>query len=764
MKTAVLAVTASSLAKPLLKPSLLALAMMPVMAFGCADGCGGVYEIDLTSAMFDCEAGQMPFLSPANDTRINLALLLADKKRFDLNGLITRNADSMTPSSASIPFSTYSITQEVQNDERTATATAKSNVEAQQGSIHDQLLALGLNDESLARFADAYTHYDDPARCVSNTVASVDAFSRVVLAEPDLSDADRTGLIQRRWNLLENCRVGAEMTGPVNVQGLSGKAALETYLDAITAFYGNEQALWTLDATFDELAKSTNAWVAEASRYMQGRVALNRAQVHAVGDYGFFDVTKVDQDALSTSKDRFEAYLAQYPEGRYAESAKGLFRRITWQRGDKAALARESHAALDATTSDSQTLKLLNEIDNKLWAEESALYPGASDFNLVQDLRWLRSYNSSDTDKLAPQEINYQASQKLLSEQDAAFIRTAQRYYVGKDYQAVISTVPDLPAEGPLDVRAFSTQILKGLSLMSLGKWSEAEAHWNALHLITTDALQSQVLQIAQAMTYERSHELNKVFAADSWITHDVARRFLIRNIADEDTLLGLVKGGALNEKERNTAYYTLLYKELTRGRYKDFLRDSTLLDLTANHEQAQRFKRYWQSGYDATMKVDDLDLGDATQYPGVFLWEGQTVKGAYQCESLADNVKRLINNSNDTRGLNCLGEFYLRNGISERVPYEYRPAPTALGGTEDQFGDKPTPRLDLYLKVIDYPRASDNDRGYALYRAVRCFATSGYNSCSQAEIPQSQRKAWFTRLKKDYGSTPWAKALKYYW
>ena len=55
-------------------------------------------------------------------------------------------------------------------------------------------------------------------------------------------------------------------------------------------------------------------------------------------------------------------------------------------------------------------------------------------------------------------------------------------------------------------------------------------------------------------------------------------------------------------------------------------------------------------------------------------------------------------------------------------------------------------------------------DRAYALYRAVNCYGPSGINQCGGAEAMPAQRKAWFTQLKHDHPTSPWAQALHYWW
>ncbi|MGY2437129.1 hypothetical protein ACW4FQ_28715, partial [Escherichia coli] len=64
-------------------PLWLALCSLPVLACG-PDGCETPLTLQLTAAQ--CHLNGLPFLSPDNDTRTNLALLLADEQAFSLPG------------------------------------------------------------------------------------------------------------------------------------------------------------------------------------------------------------------------------------------------------------------------------------------------------------------------------------------------------------------------------------------------------------------------------------------------------------------------------------------------------------------------------------------------------------------------------------------------------------------------------------------------------------------------------------------------------
>lgn len=65
---------------------------------------------------------------------------------------------------------------------------------------------------------------------------------------------------------------------------------------------------------------------------------------------------------------------------------------------------------------------------------------------------------------------------------------------------------------------------------------------------------------------------------------------------------------------------------------------------------------------------------------------------------------------------------------------------------------------------MIADKQAPAEDRSYALYRAINCFASSGYNHCGSEDIAKAERKAWFRTLKGTYGKTRWAAKQKYYW
>jgi hypothetical protein len=91
-------------------------------------------------------------------------------------------------------------------------------------------------------------------------------------------------------------------------------------------------------------------------------------------------------------------------------------------------------------------------------------------------------------------------------------------------------------------------------------------------------------------------------------------------------------------------------------------------------------------------------------------------------------------------------------------------PGRDELGGGKPIFPGEPYSRGEIYRKLIANSATPEADRAYALYRAVNCYAPSGQNDCGGKEVAKAQRKAWHDELKAKYGSTSWAKTLRYYW
>ena len=185
------------------------------------------------------------------------------------------------------------------------------------------------------------------------------------------------------------------------------------------------------------LAGQDQPWLKETADYMRIRVALNQSQQSAFDDWGTLDRNQIDQAAVQRAEQFIADYRSRYPEGRYLDSANGLLRRLAWFKGDEAALA----GLFQQASRQPGNPELLNEIDLKLLMQPG--FTGSSampQLTLVQDLRRLRLHESWDEwQPLQPGELAQQNAQFASNPAWLAYLQQAERYYLAKDYAAVIA-------------------------------------------------------------------------------------------------------------------------------------------------------------------------------------------------------------------------------------------------------------------------------------------------------------------------------------
>ncbi|WP_176452748.1 hypothetical protein [Aeromonas sp. A35_P] len=640
-----------------LTPLWLALCSLPVLACG-PDGCETPLTLQLTAAQ--CHLNGLPFLSPDNDTRTNLALLLADEQAF-----------SLPKAPLPLPFAIEDLLNPaLLNPPQAEPAPAGP----------DPLLALaaGLGiEQSTTQAALERAAGWSEGRCISNNPVSAEAFLQALVDTPALGADERSQLARQRLAMLGQCAQQTETAPEAKAVPLSAAGqGFADYLAASRRFYQGEFA--QADEQFAALAGQDQPWLKETADYMRIRVALNQSQQSAFDDWGTLDRNQIDQAAVQRAEQFIADYRSRYPEGRYLDSANGLLRRLAWFKGDEAALA----GLFQQASRQPGNPELLNEIDLKLLMQPgftgSAAMP---QLTLVQDLRRLRLHESWDEwQPLQSGELAQQSAQFAGNPAWLAYLQQAERYYLAKDYAAVIAAAPAL-GKGPLNNLAFSQQVLKGMALAASQALPEAEQQWRALLASQPTPLQDQLLQLALAMTLERAGRLEQVFAKESPIQSDHYRIPLLEYVAP-------------------------------------------------------------------------------APLAAPFDWQGSQ---EYQCPALTAVVTTLANSPKSPKALNCLGEFFLSQGL-DWDPLLQRPGADTLAGSRELFAGQQRSRLDWYQQVIANPKAAKEEKAYALYRAINCYAPSGNNSCGSQEIPLSQRKGWFNTLKRQYGTSQWAKQLKYYW
>ncbi len=678
-----------------------------------------------------------PFLSPANDSRVNLQLLLAD---YAHTPLITQTADNYYKDQgyAQVPFP-IDLTDEAENP-----APAQSS---QPSPLTAQALQLGVTSEAVSTLLTENNSWEG-SRCASNNQQTALIYLQQLSQATDIPAEEQQSLAQSRLAILQSCDAEQSQQAellPANIQSPNG-LLFANYLQGALAFYNGDftQAM----VAFNTLSLSPQPWLKETASYMKGRVFLNSAQQNAFDDMGFPSTDKMDVASLQAAESAFNNYLTEYPKGQYVASATGLLRRVYWLMNDQKRLAQAyaywfEHPETETNISSNQ---LVQEIDNKLLLS-------VTDTNNIHDPQllaiidlMLMRQRSNDDSRLPFTLAQLQAQETRFAQQPAlyTYLLGAYALYVEKDADKTLTLLPETADDTELDYLHFSQQTLRGFALESKELWAPAEQLWLKLLSRAKQPLQRQQLELALAMNYERSGKVTQVFAHNTVVKTPMVREILLRNIASPALLRQQIAQPA-SAQEHDVALFTLLYKDLTHGFYADFLNDIKQLPAKASTELLFMGSTY-----------------SAQQALALFQWDGKNAT-EYQCPALNDVVQKLQNDRSSPQALNCLGEFILRHGLDD-FPLNSQPESHELGGTATQFAGKPFSRLEGYQQVMANKTAAHEDKAYALYRAVNCFAPSGYNSCGSQEIPIEQRKQWFHTLKSQYADTRWGQQLKYYW
>jgi hypothetical protein len=691
--------------------------LMPLAAHASGDfGCATVWKLDQTTYA-DCD--NLPFLSPGNDTRVNLQLLLIDAGRARVEA--PANTDPPTPpiSASASPFTWEAFTALI--GPRTPAAPDDAGASSDYAS-------------------------GEGSRCRSNDDGAA-AFVAALGQSAAVPAAERTILAEARQALSPNCDgpASAAYAIPDGVRSPLGRQ-FARYLAGTAEFYGSDFDDARKD--FVAAAASPQPWLKETATYMLGRVALNQAQEGAFGDYGLLSTDKVDAAALNEADTAFQAYLSAYPTGRYAASARGLLRRVAWLGGQPRKLAADyawSFAHAGPADRNVTIGDLVLEADDKLLTKAA---PADIPDPMLLATRDLMSMRHDPAD---PKTLSSVIKYEDLAAQRPAFasrpelfeyLLAAHRFYVEADPAGALGHLSAAPPTGPMSDLAFSEQVLRGLALEAQKNFAGARTLWLQMIPLARPAFQRPMLDLALAMNEERDGRLAQVFAAGSPVRDPRVREILLRNDAGPALLVQQIKAQDAPGRERRTASYVLLYKDVMRGRYRSFAADAALPVPKA----------------EAPPNPDDPA---AEPDPELFAWPGH--EQGYVCEDLRKLVQALAASPANPHNLLCLGEFVRLKGLDGRWLNTSAPA-DELGGIASQFPGRNFARLDAYKLLIADPKTPGGERAYALYRAVYCYAPAGNNECDGKGVPQSERARWFHTLKTDYAGSEWARALKYYW
>ncbi|QIK16197.1 hypothetical protein G7090_05535 [Leclercia sp. 29361] len=672
-----------------------------------------------------------PVLIPGNDSRDNLLRLLSEAKSF---ALPVQSMPADITRSRDVYFAYHPEWDDVD-----APAAAAADKPAEESLLTKQLAALQLEPVE--------THQDGEQenRFVSNSADSLSQFFAALLADDSLTAEQRHALGQARLGLYSGATDEQISASLATLPAGSSALLYKTYLSGAAYFYAGDYA--GADRAFTSLVDSDRPWLAETASYMLMRTALNKSSQNSMGEYGDFDIDRIDRPAAEQAQKAAQAYFQRWPEGRYAESARGMLRRINWYLQAWPQLASLYEQRFQQA-GDAKALRgLVIEYDNVYGMQFNGravreAFPDAPLISYIELLRALR-LNSDEKPTLTQEDLNaskpaFEQSGKL------ALWRNLQLnlWQATGNQAAILQAVKPAEKLPTHDILAFSEQVLYGDALTAQKQWPAARDFWLKLLKLSQDAEQQQYVQARLAATLVFSGNTEAIFAPDSAVTSLRYRSRVLKAVASPERLRQQASEGPNNE-ERTIALHTLLVRDLTENRFSDWLNDRKLASAITSPVVGKAF--------------DDVNLS-------TFDWNGEAAEAGYVCRSLDKTVQVLSQNAKDAHALNCLGEFFRTsnthvdlwkdsagNGVLEAAIH--RKAPYG------QFN-----RQAYYQQVIASPKAEHEDKSYALYRAIMCYAPSGYNECGGPEVDKAQRKGWFSQLKTQYPGSPWAQKLKYYW
>ncbi|HEX6741403.1 MAG TPA: hypothetical protein VF079_06365 [Sphingomicrobium sp.] len=716
--------------------------------------------------------GSAAMLLPSNDTRVNLYLLLADRR-----GAVVRDPHAKAEALPLVvfPWSTMAAkTYAAQEEVGSGSDDAAGGCNADSGGAADCWKAG-------SRREIEKDEWGYPTRCQSNETGEAD-FIASVQANARIPEGERAALIAARQDLKislappsdidDDVECGISATLPAELPGVSSPSGREfgSYLQGARAFYAGQfgEAL----ARFGALSNANDAWVRETSLYMVGRTHLNAAIERSIDEYGSLVAEdKRDRKEAVMAGAAFTRYLGTYPDGRYASSARGLMRRVHWVAGDTAALANDYGAQIsarrpyDGVDSD---LGLVEEVDQKL-AGPVAHPADVRDPVLlaVIDLQRMRRPTKADRTTccgppITRADIDRQRAYFGKDSELYDYVRAAEAYFVRHQPREVLRLIPDAAHQERFTYLQFSRQMLRGMALQDAGDGS-ARAFWLSLFHGAVQPYQAEAVELALAMHDEQTGRLDLVFAPDSRVRHPIMRELLLEHIAGPDILREQASRPGVPPVEKEIALYILLSKELRNGLFRDFANDLRLLPKDAKPDEDNPYRYYfggatsYYPGWDAKQERPPLDRFG----PTADLGDGG-------CPALTVTASQLGERPRAIRPRLCLAEYFRANGFDDFDDWNGFDDPVkggGLGSSRSLFpAGKPYSRLEVYKSIIADSTASADEKAWALNRAVQCYAPVGNNSCGGTEVSLSVRRGWFRRLKAQYPKSSWADDLAYYW
>lgn len=712
----------------------------PAMASGDWWNCEVHWKVE--SAWREC-AG-LGLLRPGNDSRINLFLLIGDRR----GGL-----------PAGFGYA------KLRRENR-----AIGHVFAGWPEIKAQFFPVGPDE-------DYYPFYGDPPGSCVRLAQVRGEFYAALDANKTIPENERSLLKQARLQLERGCEappkydfLGPETNlalppqWPVGIASPAGKAFLR-YLVAADAYYREDwrTARWQ----FAALNYAVDPWVAETSLYMAIPGELGSVFKDVMGPYGYPTGSITDWAAVERAARAITLYQSRYPNGRYYASAENSKRRVMGTKSDWAGFAKSITRLIDNGERDGvSTIKLIDEADPYLMRQDKDVMAALYDPLLLAawDLRAMRiepkpraeDDYSWDTFELVDQPV--EAEQKLTftradleaqrgrfaGQQDLYdFLDATYAFYHEQDFKRVLALIPEARAKR-YSTLELSRQALRAMALDRLGS-AQAPQAWTGLLDGATAPYQREAIELGLTLSLERTGQLERVFAPHSPVRDTTLRSRALQFAASPAMLKMAARDRSRPARERDTAAFTLLYKDLRYGNYARFAADRAVVRPGAPKET-------WFH-----------NLAILEQVPAGLFVAGPFARGGYPCPDLAVTARQLAANPDNPRALLCLGEFWRLGGFDQYQPENLQPAAGDIGGIKPQYQGTPLERGDIYLAVLDNKATARADRAYALYRAIWCYS-SYVGSGGGKRVEPEQRRAWFVELKTRHADSIWAKRAEIYW
>jgi len=496
---------------------------------------------------------------------------------------------------------------------------------------------------------------------------------------------------------------------------------------------------------------------------MQFRTALAEATKGSIGKWGeVADSDKRDHFAIDRAEAARQEFLKSFPSGRYASSVRNLERRIAWLRGDATALGIIYSAMLRQRqpSGGKPDLASMEEIDHHILPSSDGA--GITDPTLLAIMDLMRLRTAPDYDEkreccgpeLSRAELERQRPYFANEPDLFGYLLAAEAFYHRHQPREVLTLIPDASNQARFGYVQFSRQMLRGFALDAVHD-QNARAFWLSLLPGAVQPYQRGVVELAIYDHDKAAGMVQRLLETGSPVLHPLIRQKIIEDDAGPDLLRSQARAG-ITVQQRKVALYLLLANELHHGMYRQFLGDQLLVGVQPKSGDTQSV--YW-----SPWSVASYDPHSAAELPppplNVFALNGSDDLGA--CPNIRTTVASLAANASAIRPRLCLAEFIRRKGF-DRWNEDYASGRTVRA--RNFFPGKPLERMEIYQQVIASPSASPDDRAFALNRAIRCYQPSGDNSCGVADVPLATRKAWYDRLKRDYGTSSWARELKYYW